>query len=131
MTVLNGKRPALLELIAWGLPLLVAAATAGWLYASRDTPAVRALARARDDLRVLNTALLSERPERTSLPDAAKGLQGLVDDGTLPHLPVDPWGRPYQYRQPGTAHAYELFSLGPDGVESADDVVAWNLYGGR
>jgi type II secretory pathway pseudopilin PulG len=29
---------------------------------------------------------------------------------------IDPWGRPYVYRQPGQQGAdYDLYSLGPDG----------------
>jgi general secretion pathway protein G len=29
-------------------------------------------------------------------------------------LPMDPWGRPYNYRIPGERHAYDLFTLGAD-----------------
>jgi len=41
--------------------------------------------------------------------------------------PLDRWGRAYQYRQPAmrSQSAYDLFSLGPDGVPSADDVGNW------
>lgn len=125
------KRPPLLEIIAWALPLAVAVAAGGHLFATRSTDAMRELARARDELRVINTALLAPRPDDKALPKTAEGLAALVGDGTLPHIPPDPWGRPYQFRNPGTTRSYELYSLGPDGVESADDVVAWNLYGGR
>ncbi|MCE1170376.1 MAG: type II secretion system protein GspG [Azovibrio sp.] len=90
-----------------------------------------AYSQARDDLRALRSALLLPVPERPQLPDTAQGLETLVREGSLKQLPLDPWGRPYQYRYPGQAHTYELFSLGPDGVESQDDVVVWNLYGGR
>jgi len=40
---------------------------------------------------------------------------------------VDPWGRELQYRYPGTHNtsAYDLFSLGPDGTESGDDITNW------
>ena len=40
---------------------------------------------------------------------------------------VDPWGRPYEYRIPGThrTYDYDLFSLGSDGIESDDDVKNW------
>jgi general secretion pathway protein G len=32
-------------------------------------------------------------------------------------VPADPWGRPYQYRSPGTGgRSYDLFTLGADGV---------------
>ena len=37
---------------------------------------------------------------------------------------VDPWGRPLRYRAPGpSGAAFELQSLGPDGVPSSDDLV--------
>jgi general secretion pathway protein G len=41
--------------------------------------------------------------------------------------PIDPWGREYQYRSPGVhrSYDYDLFSLGRDGQESADDPKNW------
>jgi len=40
--------------------------------------------------------------------------------------PIDPWGNEYQYRNPSSHDMdYDLYSLGPDGVESEDDVVNW------
>ena len=43
-------------------------------------------------------------------------------------IPMDPWGREYQYMSPGVHNKdeYDLFSYGPDGVESADDIVNWS-----
>jgi general secretion pathway protein G len=45
----------------------------------------------------------------------------------LKRPPVDPWGNPYQYKYPSTRAGvdFELYSLGPDGVESADDIGNW------
>jgi len=42
-------------------------------------------------------------------------------------LPLDPWGRTYQYRCPGWMNpkGYDVWSLGPDGVVSADDIGNW------
>ncbi|ATC65451.1 type II secretion system protein GspG [Nibricoccus aquaticus] len=42
-------------------------------------------------------------------------------------LPLDPWRREYRYRSPGIrSHCgYDLWSLGADGVESADDIGNW------
>lgn len=43
-------------------------------------------------------------------------------------IPKDPWGRPYQYRYPGTRNTdgYDLFSYGKDGVEGGgDDITNW------
>lgn len=125
------KRLSLLETLAWLLPLGVALAVGLYIYQTRPSEEIARLARARDALRAINAALLAPRPQDQAMPDSAAGLQALVGDGTLPKLPLDPWGHPYQYRQPGREHVYELYSLGPDGVESQDDVVAWNLYGGR
>ncbi len=49
----------------------------------------------------------------------------------LEEVPTDPWKQPYQYRYPGTkningARGYDVWSLGPDGTESADDIGNWN-----
>ncbi|MFA5069516.1 MAG: type II secretion system major pseudopilin GspG [Candidatus Omnitrophota bacterium] len=41
--------------------------------------------------------------------------------------PLDPWGSPYIYMCPGIHNTgdYDLFSYGPDGIESADDIINW------
>lgn len=45
----------------------------------------------------------------------------------IEHEAIDPWGNPYQYRCPGLHHPerYDIWSLGPDGVESDDDIGNW------
>jgi general secretion pathway protein G len=68
-------------------------------------------------------------------PATAQGLQALVARPTsdpkpprwkqlLKAVPLDPWGNEYVYRNPGRGNpeGYDLFSLGPDGVESDDDL---------
>jgi general secretion pathway protein G len=49
----------------------------------------------------------------------------------ISQLPVDPWGHPYVYVQPGREHAYEVMCLGADGREGGDggdgDIVSWDL----
>lgn len=44
-------------------------------------------------------------------------------------LPLDPWGRAYQYRQPGQHGEFDLFSYGkdgqPGGTADAADVTSW------
>lgn len=46
-------------------------------------------------------------------------------------IPVDPWGRDYVYVAPGVHNPeeFDLYSLGPDGVESADDITNWTDLG--
>lgn len=74
-----------------------------------------------------------------SYPNTAQGLRALL---TAPEnssgrwggpyikgktVPLDPWKREYQYRYPGSKNSdsYDLFSFGPDGVESEDDIGNW------
>jgi general secretion pathway protein G len=42
--------------------------------------------------------------------------------------PLDPWKNEYQYQHPGQHNTddFDLFSLGPDGVVSDDDVTNWS-----
>lgn len=69
-------------------------------------------------------------------PTTQQGLQALVvapagvANWRGPYLkdakvPVDPWGRPYQYRSPSArpGHAYDLFSLGPEGAGNASAII--------
>jgi len=89
----------------------------------------------------MKAPLTSYRIHMGSYPTTAQGLQALLTppegssgkwkgpylDTPGNKLPEDPWGRPYQYRYPGTKNPdrYDLFSLGPDGVESDDDIGNW------
>ena len=97
---------------------------------------------AKTDIGNLMQALKLYKLDNQRFPTSEQGLQALLTKpttGNVPanwrpyveKLPNDPWGRPYQYRNPGAARAWELYSLGPDGQESSDDIVSWNLYGGR
>jgi general secretion pathway protein G len=45
----------------------------------------------------------------------------------LEKKPVDPWGRDYQYKSPGThrTYDYDMYSTGHDGIESEDDIKNW------
>ncbi len=73
-------------------------------------------------------------------PNTSEGLQALLrNPGNLEawrgpylsktELPMDPWGKPYQYRCPGQYSDYDLFSYGPDGLEGGEgensDIVSW------
>ncbi|HNW40225.1 MAG TPA: type II secretion system major pseudopilin GspG [Candidatus Omnitrophota bacterium] len=56
-------------------------------------------------------------------PDSARNWNGPY----LEKKPVDPWGKEYEYKSPGEHRKsdYDLYSLGKDGTESADDVNNW------
>jgi len=42
-------------------------------------------------------------------------------------VPIDPWGKEYIYISPGAHNTdeFDLYSYGPDGIESDDDIVNW------
>lgn len=69
-------------------------------------------------------ASLSELITRPTDPAVAPNWRGPYLRG--PAGLSDPWGRPYQYRVPSTRKkkAFDLWSLGPDGINgSADDIL--------
>jgi general secretion pathway protein G len=62
------------------------------------------------------------------LVTAPSGLQSWRGPYLQRGVPKDPWGNPYEYRQPGQHNpsGFDLFSLGPDGREGNDDIGNWN-----
>ena len=86
----------------------------------------------------LATALKLYELDNGNFPTTSQGLDALRVKPTTsplpsnwngPYLekqPIDPWGRQYQYRSPGTHRPdYDLYSFGRDGQESQDDVKNW------
>ncbi|HEP8185734.1 TPA: type II secretion system protein GspG, partial [Pseudomonas aeruginosa] len=49
----------------------------------------------------------------------------------LERLPNDPWGKPYQYLNPGVNGEIDVFSLGADGQPGGEginaDIGSWQL----
>ncbi len=90
--------------------------------------------KARDGLMLINNgvgAYLFDTGK--SVPKSQQALSVLIDEGYFEKLPIDPWGHDYQYNYPAveSGKVFDLFSLGPDGVVSEDDIVNWDLYGKR
>lgn len=90
-------------------------------------------AKAQADIAELKTALDRSYLDNGYYPTTEQGLRALVTPptngfiplvyytgGYIERLPRDPWGNPYFYQSDG--NSYVLKSLGPDGVESADDI---------
>jgi general secretion pathway protein G len=65
---------------------------------------------------------LTKKPSSSPVPQNWNGPY-------LEKMPVDPWGRPYQYESPGTnrPHDYDLFSRGkkPKPPLTDDDIINW------
>ena len=91
---------------------------------------------AKTDIQAIATSLEMYRLDNAYYPSTQQGLEALVRrpsgtpaarnwnaQGYLKSLPVDPWGTPYQYLNPGVRAAnggYDLYSLGSDGVTGGE-----------
>ena len=86
-----------------------------------------------EDLKTLQAALALYLEDNFTLPSTEQGLGALVAASTIPPkplkfrqggylaaVPMDPWGRPYQYERDrlsgGVAQEFRLFTLGADGA---------------
>ena len=97
---------------------------------------------AKQDIGAIVQALKLYRLDNEIYPTTEQGLQALVekpttppipnnwkDNGYLEHLPLDPWGNPYQYLNPGVHGKIDVFSLGADGAPGGQgndaDIGSW------
>ncbi|MDI3383299.1 type II secretion system major pseudopilin GspG [Xenophilus aerolatus] len=95
---------------------------------------------ARTDVNNLMNALKMYRLDNQRYPTAEQGLQALVQRPTvgpaapnwkpyIDKLPNDPWGRPYQYMNPGIKGEIDVLSLGADGQAGGEgknaDIGSW------
>jgi general secretion pathway protein G len=105
----------------------------GNLDAARET-------RVQSDIATITTQLKTYEMENLFMPTTEQGLDALVKTPSsdpkprrwrqlLEKVPEDPWGMPYQYRNPGVKNpnSFDLFSWGPDRKESEDDLGNWNI----
>ena len=97
---------------------------------------------ARQDIAAVMQALKLYRLDNQRYPSTEQGLQALVTRPTsgpaatnwkayLDKLPTDPWGKPYQYLNPGVKGEIDVFSLGADGQPGGSgvdaDIGSWGL----
>jgi general secretion pathway protein G len=95
---------------------------------------------ARTDISNLMQQLKLYKLDNQRFPSAEQGLEALVRKptaGSVPpnwkpyidKLPNDPWGRPYQYVNPGIKGEVDVFSFGADGQSGGEgtnaDVGSW------
>jgi len=95
---------------------------------------------ARTDVNNLVQALKLYKLDNQRYPSAEQGLEALVKKptaGTVPpnwkpyldKLPADPWGRAYQYLNPGLKGEIDIVSFGSDGQSGGEgknaDIGSW------
>lgn len=96
---------------------------------------------ARTDVNNLMQALKLYKLDNQRYPTAAQGLQALLtkpSEGPIPgnwkhyldKLPNDPWGRAYQYLNPGVKGEVDVLSFGADGQAGGEgknaDIGSWD-----
>jgi general secretion pathway protein G len=99
---------------------------------------------AKSDIATILAALKLYRLDNQRYPTSEQGLDALATrptqpppppnwkpNGYLERLPKDPWGRPYQYLNPGLRGEIDVFSFGADGQPGGTgidaDVGSWDL----
>jgi general secretion pathway protein G len=96
---------------------------------------------AKTDVNNLMQALKLYKLDNQRYPTSAQGLQALLTKPTegpvpsnwkhyLDKLPNDPWGRPYQYLNPGVRSEVDVLSFGADGQPGGEgknaDIGSWD-----
>ncbi|ROO32809.1 type II secretion system major pseudopilin GspG [Salinisphaera japonica] len=109
-----------------------------------DRPDAAREAKARQDIKAVDSALKLYRLDNYRYPSTEQGLAALVEKpnsqpeprnwksgGYLDRVPTDPWGNVYHYRNPGQHGPIDIYTLGRDnqeGGEGADaDIGNWKL----
>jgi general secretion pathway protein G len=101
-------------------------------------------AKAKEDIRALEAALLEFRLDNSKYPTTEQGLAALTTQPTDPsirhwrpggyiqRISKDPWGYDYHYENPGThGKEFDLYTLGADDQPGGDgtnaDIGNWNI----
>lgn len=98
---------------------------------------------ARSEISTIENAMKFYRLDNFAYPTAEQGIEALVNKpndpsiknwnpgGYLERMPVDPWGNPYVYRNPGQNGEIDVLTFGADGVEGGEgnnaDIGNWDL----
>jgi general secretion pathway protein G len=101
------------------------------------------IAKARQDIQAMETALTLFKLDNFRYPTNEQGLRALVEKpadpeirnwkegGYVKRLSKDPWGKDYLYENPGTHGEIDIYTLGADGQAGGEkanaDIGNWNL----
>ena len=100
-----------------------------------DRPDQARLVKARQDIRVIDSALKLYKLDNHFYPSTDQGLEALVkkpttspeprnwkEGGYLERLPKDPWDGDYLFLNPGVHGEVDIFSLGADGQPGGEGI---------
>lgn|SRR3990167_1559130 len=98
--------------------------------------------KAKQDITEIENAMELYKLDNGNYPTEEQGINALVTKPTTPpeptnwqgylkNLPMDPWGKPYYYTNPGKYGEIDIFTYGPTGNPGGTDKNAtignWNL----
>lgn len=109
-----------------------------------DEPDRARVSKAKQDVQALVTALNMYKLDNYTYPSTEQGLEALVREpsgqpeapnwkpgGYIERLPKDPWGREYQYLNPGVHGEIDVWSFGANGMPGGEgenaEIGNWNL----
>ena len=109
-----------------------------------ESPNEARIVKAKQDIRILESALNLYKLDNFNYPSTDQGLESLVNkpggqpeaknwkkNGYIKKLPKDPWGNDYLYLSPGSNGEIDIFSYGSDGrnggADAAADISNWDL----
>ena len=103
------------------------------------------ITKAKSEIRAMESALKLYRLDNFAYPTTEQGLEALIKKPNDPNIrnwnpggymerssiPLDPWGNPYQYLNPGNNGAIDVYSFGADGRPGGEgnnaDIGNWDL----
>lgn len=90
--------------------------------------------RVTSDFNTISSAIATYKLNAGTAPTTQQGLQALITKPSstpvpkrwtqlAKEIPLDPWQKPYQYRNPGKKDVseFEIYTLGKDGIADTDD----------
>ncbi|MCW8924294.1 MAG: type II secretion system major pseudopilin GspG [Gammaproteobacteria bacterium] len=106
-----------------------------------DNPDKARVAKAKHDIKALESALDVYRLDNFVYPTTDQGLEALVSQpsdapnwktgGYIKKLKKDPWGNDYLYMSPGQHGEVDIYSLGADGAPGGEgvfaDIGSWDI----
>jgi len=119
---------------------IIAVLGAATIYLIKGNVDVAKDARVESDIKNIVTQIKVYEARNLQPPTTEQGLKALVEIPSvepvperwtqlLDEIPKDPWNREFRYTYPAkrSKAEFDVFSLGKDGVESADDIGNWKL----
>lgn len=118
---------------------IISILASGAIYMLKGNVDVAKETKVEGDIQAISTQLQLYEARNMRAPTTEQGIKALVEKPTtepqperwiplMEEVPKDPWGQEYKYRYPATKSkkAYDLYSVGKDGVDgNEDDIGNW------